>query len=87
MLPRPRIRIPITLAIVIAAALYAVRSALRGFDFRADLPQDAVVGVAFIVMLGAVAYARLRYGRQLSADADEQEPECDDDARADTRNV
>lgn len=58
MLPRPRIRIPLSLAVGIVAAVYAVRSAMRGFDWRPDMPTDAVVLVAFLVVLGVVAYVR-----------------------------
>lgn len=73
MLPRPRIRMPISLALAIAAGLYLARAALRGFDFRPDMPQDAVALVAFIVLLGAVAYVRHRYRHDPTDDAGEQD--------------
>jgi hypothetical protein len=58
MLPRPRIRMPLSVAVAVVVAIYVVRSATRGFDFRPDLPIDAVVGVAFLFVLGVVAYLR-----------------------------
>ena len=72
MLPRPRFRIPLTVAVLLAVALYAARSALRGFDWRLDLPVDAVVLVAFILVLGVVAYVR-----RSEADADEKSDSTD----------
>lgn len=53
MLPRPSIRLPIWVAIAIIVAAYVGRSAMRGFDFRPDMPLDAVIlVVAAVVMLG-----------------------------------
>jgi len=60
------------LAIAIAAALYVLRAALRGFDFRPDMPQDAVALVAFLVVLSVVASVRRRYPRRPSDDVEEQ---------------
>jgi hypothetical protein len=71
-LPRPRIRIPLGLAAAIVLMLYAIRSAMRGFDWRLDLP-DAIVLVAFIVVLGVVAYLR-----STRADDDEGSYSADD---------
>ena len=62
MLPRPRIRIPLWLAVAIVVAIYVVRSAVRGFDFRPDLPADAVIFVLFVIVLAVVAYVRRTYG-------------------------
>jgi hypothetical protein len=58
MLPRPRIRMPLGVAVAIVVGIYVVRSATRGFDFRLDLPIDAIVGVGFLLVLGVVAYLR-----------------------------
>lgn len=58
MLPRPRIRIPLPLAVAIVAAAYVVRSAMRGFDFRPDMPIDAIAAALFLLVLGMVAYMR-----------------------------
>lgn len=58
MLPRPRIRMPLGVAAAIVVGIYVVRSATRGWDFRLDLPIDAIVGVAFLLVMGAVAYLR-----------------------------
>jgi len=62
MLPRPRIRIPFWLAVAIAVAIYLARSAVRGFDFRPDLPADAVILVLLVIVLASVAYVRRAYG-------------------------
>jgi hypothetical protein len=77
MLLRPRIRIPLALAAAIAAVLYVLRAALRGFDFRPDMPQDAVALVAFLVLLSAVAYVRRHYAQRPSDDVAEEAPEAD----------
>lgn|GEM_PF-4802131 len=56
---RPRFRLPIWAALAIAGAAYLVRSiVIRGGDFRPDLPSDAVVLVAFVVVIALVAQAR-----------------------------
>jgi hypothetical protein len=57
-LPRPKFRIPLSAAVGIVLLAYLARSAIRGFDFRPDLPEDAIVLVAFVVVLLAVAVAR-----------------------------
>ena len=66
MLPRPRIRIPLWLAVAIVVAIYVVRSAVRGFDFRPDLPADAVIFVLFVIVLAVVAYVRHRRRRRVT---------------------
>lgn len=58
MLPRPRFHIRLTTAVAIVLLVYVVRSAIRRFDFRPDLPQDVIVLVAFVVVVLAVAVAR-----------------------------
>jgi hypothetical protein len=58
LLPRPRFRLPLWVAMAIVALLYLGRSAARGFDFRPDLPLDAIVGVLFVLVVGIVAYLR-----------------------------
>ena len=63
MLPRPRVRIPLWVALVVPAAAYAVRSAMRGFDFRPDLPTDAVALVALLVVVGSAAWVRAEGAR------------------------
>jgi len=55
---RPRMRMPMWAAVAVVAAAYLVRSSLRGWDFRPDLPMDAIVLallVAFVVLRGALA--------------------------------
>jgi hypothetical protein len=64
MLPRPRFRMPLWVAFGIVALAYVVRSALRGFDFRPDLPLDAIAAVAFLVVAGIVAYIRSVIGSE-----------------------
>ena len=62
MLHRWSFRLPLWAAVGIVAAVYVVRSATRGFDFRPDLPGDAVVLGLFAIVLGIVAYVRAKYG-------------------------
>jgi hypothetical protein len=65
---------PLSVAAAIVVGIYVVRSATRGFDFRPDLPIDAIVGVAFLLVVGAVAYLRREGAR-----ADETpEDSCDE---------
>ena len=58
MLPRPRFRLPLWAAFAIVAAAYVVRSVARGFDFHPDMPTDAVVLAALLVVVAVVAYVR-----------------------------
>ena len=55
---RPRIRLPLWEAAALPAAAYAVRSMLRGFDFRPDLPADAVAFGGLGLLMLAVGAAR-----------------------------
>jgi hypothetical protein len=74
---------------------YAVRSATRGFDIRPDLPSDAIVLLAFLVVLLAVAVARHTErteddGEYADRDGNEQrgssaEPRDDHEGSAHTR--
>jgi len=60
-IPRPRLRLPVWIAIVIVAVAYVLRSVvLRGGDFSPDLPGDALVFTALAVGLVLVALARRR---------------------------
>lgn len=54
---RPRIRIPLWAAAALPAAAYVFRAILRGFDFRPDLPMDAVAfgGLALLMLTVGVA--------------------------------
>jgi hypothetical protein len=79
MLPRPRIRIPLSLAVAVVAVAYGVRSAMRGFDFRPDMPVDAFAGGLFLVVLGMVAY--LRHAARSGEGGDEPSGTADDSAR------
>ena len=45
---RPRVRMPAWAAVAVVAAAYLVRSAVRGWDFRPDLPLDAAIGGVLI---------------------------------------
>ena len=58
MLPRPRFRIPLWVAVALVAAVYVARSASRGMDFRLDWPADAVALGLFLVIVVMVAYVR-----------------------------
>lgn len=78
MLPRPRMRIPVSLAVAIVAAAYVVRSAMRGFDFRPDMPVDAIAAALFLLVLGMVAY--MRHEARADEAADEGADTADDSA-------
>ena len=77
MLPRPRIRIPLIVAVAVVLGIYFVRSAMRGFDFRLDMPIDAVVGVSVLVVLGIVAWLRAEQRRDVAEEREVQQKESD----------
>ncbi len=54
----PRTRLPLWAALVLPAAAYLYRSMSRGFDFRPDMPYDAIALAAFAIVFGAVAWSR-----------------------------
>lgn len=58
MLPRPRFRMPIWMAAAAVLGAYVIRSAMRGWDMRPDMPMDAVVLGLAVVVFGAVAWLR-----------------------------
>lgn len=65
MLPRPRFRLPVWAALIIPAAAYIVRGLIvRGGDMRPDLPSDAVVGAAIVLVVALVAFVRSRDERE-----------------------
>lgn len=79
---RPRVKMPLWAAVAIVAAVYAVRSGLRGWDFRPDLPIDAVIATTLV----ALVVLRLTLARAATTDqAEQQRPSemPDDDGRAD----
>lgn len=75
MLPRPRIRMPLWAAFALVGLAYLVRSIMRGFDFRPDLPIDAVLLLLLVIVVGLVAWVRSDDARR---DADEQAQEHTD---------
>jgi hypothetical protein len=68
---RPRLRMPLWAAVAVVAAAYMVRSLLRGWDFRPDMPIDAVLGTTLVALLA------LRWGLARSASTDEGGGESD----------
>lgn len=61
---RPRLKLPLWSVLGLALGTYALRSiVLRGGDFTPDMPSDAIAGVALVVVVGVVAWARRRDGR------------------------
>ena len=71
MLHRWSFRLPLWAAVAIVALIYIGRSAVRGFDFRPDLPGDAVVLVLFVAVLAVLAYVRRAYNGDASDHRDE----------------
>lgn len=49
---------PLSAALLIAAAGYLLRGIAKGFDFSPDLPLDAVVLVMLLAVIGIVAWSR-----------------------------
>lgn len=72
---------PMWTAAAFVAAAYTVRSVLRGWDFRPDLPIDAVLATTLVALI----VLRLTLARSPSPDESEEErrpemPEPDDPA-------
>ncbi|KAF0209182.1 MAG: hypothetical protein Q8S43_03955 [Actinomycetota bacterium] len=44
-------RMSLVAAVGVPAAAYALRAALRGWDFSPDLPTDAILGVALVALV------------------------------------
>jgi predicted nucleotidyltransferase len=54
----PEFKLPLWAAVAIPAAAYLYRSVARGFDFRPDMPVDALVLGMFAALLGVVYLGR-----------------------------
>jgi membrane protein implicated in regulation of membrane protease activity len=69
----PSLRMPAWVAVAIVAAAFVVRAALNAWDFRLQLPGDAIIVLALVAILGLRAFLRRRGW---------DSPEPDEDARA-----
>lgn len=74
---------PMWAAVAVVAAAYVLRSALRGWDFRPDMPIDAILAVMLVALLLLRGFA----ARSASSDeGDEKRPgevQREDDTRGD----
>lgn len=69
----PRMRIPLWVAVAVPAAAYIVRSLIRG-SMRPDMPQDAIVlGALVIVLVVAARYGSAAQGRYGDLDNEARE--------------
>lgn len=66
---------PIWAAFAIVGVAYVARSVMRGFDFRPDMPMDAILLVLLVVAVGLVAWVRTDDARR---DAEENHHDEDD---------
>ena len=55
---------PLWVAVVLPLGAYVIRSAIRGFDFRPDVPIDLVVLVMYLFVLGAAYVSRRAAARE-----------------------
>ncbi len=70
----PSVRLPAWAAVAIVTAAYVVRSAIRGWDFRPDLPVDAVILIVLVAILTLRWYlARQGWDRGEPGDAEEDD--------------
>ena len=63
---RPEYKMPLWVAVAIPAVTYLLRSILRGFDFKPDIPQDVIVFGLLAFVLGIVAIGRHSYSSEES---------------------
>ncbi len=77
---RPRFRLPIWGAVAALVAAYILRSAMRGFDFAPDLPQDGLLLILVVIVIAAVGWVRAddirRDRREESRDQNPTDPEA-----------
>lgn len=66
---------PLWLAVVLPVAAYVVRSAMRGFDLRPDMPIDAIVLALYVFVLAAAFFSRRAAAKETEHDADTEEHE------------
>jgi hypothetical protein len=71
---RTGFRLPLWTALVVVAAAFVVRASLRGFDFRPDLPSDALVLLLLIVVVALVGFVRADDARR-DRDAGDDSPD------------
>jgi len=62
---------PLWTVFALLGAAYLVRSAVRGFDFAPEMPTDAFVAVAALLVTAAVAWLRADDARRDSDQADD----------------
>lgn len=79
---RPKVRVPVWTVLVGAVALYVMRSVLRGFDFRPELPLDMFILGLLAAVLIAVGSVRADDAR---LDREEQQLDHDDEDEGDSR--
>lgn len=66
---------PLWLAVVLPVAAYVVRSAIRGFDFKPDMPVDAIVLALYAFVLAVAYFSRRAAAKEAEHDADAEEHE------------
>lgn len=75
MIPRPRFRLPIWVALVLAGIAYLTRAWLwKAGDLAPELPSDAVVAVAFAIGVTVVAWARHNASSETQDEGGADEP-------------
>lgn len=71
MLPRPTFRMPLWSVFAVLGAAYAVRSILRGGDWRPDMPMDLLVMALAVLAVVLVGVVRHGDARQAAIDSPE----------------
>lgn len=71
---------PLWAAFAVVGVAYLVRSVARGFDFRPDLPLDAILLGLLVAVVAMVAWLRTDDARRDAADED---PDDDTPASSD----
>ena len=77
---------PLSAALLIAAAGYLLRGIARGFDFSPDLPLDAVVLAMLVAVIGMVAWSRAETAEDRSTDDPSGEDEDEENQPAQQRH-
>ena len=71
---------PLWLAVALPVGAYVVRSLMRGFDFRPDMPIDALVLALYLVVLSAAYFSRRAAAKEGQDEPTDEEDDKDQES-------